>query len=276
MNRRTRLLLGLLAILILLWCICVEPNRSELWTTNSNVTAPEPNGAPAENPPPLLDLDEANKRYLFIGNSHTHSHDLPNRVLSLLKFHYPQEKCVVQTISVGFIDEAARDPAVDKKLRDHQWTGVILQAQAISSSGRFNHSTAEGIDLAKRAKETGAATYFFSEWGLQNVADSTARTERIYRGMAETSKATQIPVGLVWEKVLQTSPDLTLYDFDGNHQSAIGADLTALVIAAHLTQANPKSFLEFEPRNANQEQWEVFCSCAEKIWITDTQKESGP
>jgi hypothetical protein len=265
MNRRTGFLLGLLAILILLWCICAEPNRSELSTTNSNVMAPEPNGAQVENPPDLLDLNEANKRYLFIGNSHTHSHDLPNRVLSLLKFHYPLEKCVVQTFSVGFIDEAARDPAVDKTLATRHWTGVILQAQAISSSGRFNHSTAEGIDLAKRAKETGAETYFFSEWGLQNVADSTARTDRIYRGMAETSGALLIPVGLVWEKVLQDSPDLALYDFDGNHQSALGADLTALVIACSLCDTEPARFKSYVPETASQKQWSMFCESYQSL-----------
>ena len=258
MNRRTGLLLALLAVLLLLWCISDKPNRSELVATNSSLADPERHDAVADYSTEQLDIDQADKTYLFIGNSHTHSHDLANRVLSLLKFHYPQEKCAVQTVSVGFIDEAARDPAVNKKLRDHQWTGVILQAQPISSSGRFNHSTAEGIDLAKRAKTTGAATFFFSEWGLQNVADSTARTDRIYRQMSEASGALHIPVGLVWEKVLQDSPNLPLYDFDGNHQSALGADLTALVIACSLCNTPPTSFRSYIPKTASQEQWSVW------------------
>lgn len=258
MAKRLSFLLAILVLLALLWPIrnkFAHPENSanlqvQSLSTSSALEAPTEIGAE--------ELAQAHIRLLFVGNSHTHFQNLPDRVVKLLQHIDPDAKIAGKTVPVGFLDDAAKDPNMEKLLKEHAWTGVILQAQKISSSGRTNYSTAEGIDLAKRAKELGIPVFFFAEWGLKGSANSTERTNKIYAEMAEASGATLIPVGLAWEKVLQQSPDLALHDFDGNHQSSLGADLTALVLAASIAKQPLQKWDQYVPTTATSEQWQLF------------------
>jgi hypothetical protein len=258
MTKRLSLLIGLLTLVALLWLLRdaimsqITPSSLRTLPIQSNNTA-ESSAVSSEK-----DLKDADVRLLFVGNSHTHSQDLPGRVVKLLQHFEPNKKFAGRTVSVAFLDQAASDPNIDKILKEHPWSSVILQAQKISSSGRTEYSCAEGIDLARRAKALNLPVYFFAEWGLKGSADSTARTHKIYLEMADASDATLIPVGLAWDKILQQSPDLPLYDFDGNHQSSLGADLTALVIASVLTNRPCANWQNFLPTTATREQWKIF------------------
>ena len=207
-------------------------------------------------------LSQADIRLLLVGNSHTHSQELPQRIVKLIEFANPGKRVAARTVSVGFLDDALRDPNMAQLLKEHPWNAVVLQAQKISSSGRYTHSTAEGVDLAKQARALGLSVFFYAEWGLKGSVDSTARTDRIYRDMAQASNAILIPVGLVWEEVLRQSPNLELHDFDGNHQSAVGADLTALVIASTITQLPSSTFSAYTPQSASSADWKLFCEHA--------------
>ncbi len=66
------------------------------------------------------------------------------------------------------------------------------------------------------------------------------------------SGAMLIPVGLVWENVLRNRTDLSLFDLDGNHSNALGADLTALAIASFLSGEDPMSFEPCKPSHLLQ------------------------
>ncbi len=211
-------------------------------------------------------FESGSENYLFIGNSHTHSHDVPGRVAALLKLRFPERSIVSHAINVPFLDDAANDQALPSLIANNRWQGVVLQAQKISSSGRYEYSTDAGIDLAKGLNAKGTPVYFFAEWGLQGVADSTERTDRIYRNMAVASGATLIPVGLVWENVLRNRSDLSLFDLDGNHSNALGADLTSLAIASFLSGEDPMSFEPCKPSHLTAEQWSLFCRCCQVIW----------
>lgn len=206
------------------------------------------------------DLTQADIRLLFIGNSHTHSQDLPKRVVKMVEFVNPGKKVAARTIAVGFLDDASEDSKTQEILKSSAWNAVILQAQKISSSGRVNYSIEGGIKLSKQAKALELPVYFFAEWGLKGTADSTERTNKIYAEMADASGATLIPVGLAWEKVLQQSPDLNLHDFDGNHQSSLGADLTALILAAAIAKQPNQKWAEYRPVTATPAQWRLFIS----------------
>jgi hypothetical protein len=204
------------------------------------------------------DLSKADIRLLLIGNSHTHSQDLPKRIVKMVEFVNPGKKVAARTIAVGFLDDATEDPKTQEVLKSFAWNAVILQAQKISSSGRTTYSTEKGIELAKQAKELGLPVFFFAEWGLKGTADSTERTHKIYAEMAEASGATLIPVGLSWEKVFQQFPEVPLHDFDGNHQSSLGADLTALVLASYVAKQPFQKWSDYVPTTASPEQWRIF------------------
>jgi hypothetical protein len=114
-----------------------------------------------------------------------------------------------------------------------------LQAQKISVSGKFDYRRDDGIAFARRAKERGAKVFFFSEWGLRGDPTNGPRHEKIYREMAEQAGVDVAAVGRAWDLALAERPDLALHDFDGNHQSHLGAFLTACVLAGRLTGEDP-------------------------------------
>ncbi len=135
---------------------------------------------------------------------------------------------------------------IKELVKSRSWKYLILQAQKISSSGRFNYSRAEGIDLAAFAANRGIDTYFYSEWGLLGVANDGNRVESIYRAMADASGAEVLCVGRAWDIALSKNPTMKLHAGDGNHQNEVGAFLSASVIAASLTGKPAKALESFD------------------------------
>jgi hypothetical protein len=100
---------------------------------------------------------------LFVGNSHTSSHNLPNLVCEMVRFRHPEKTTYAHVVGVAFLEAVGRDPRCREEIESRPWKFVVLQAQKISVSGRHEYSRAEGIDIAKLAKARGAAVFFFSE-----------------------------------------------------------------------------------------------------------------
>lgn len=183
---------------------------------------------------------------LFIGNSHTVYHDVPALVAKMMEFLHPDKVVWGAPYPVGFLEEAATDPSCKAALKARKWDFVILQAQKISSSGRYDYSTKEGIDLAKFAKSTGATVYYFSEWGRKGVADEGERTHKIYEQMAGAADVKVAPVGRAWDLALAERPELKLHGPDGNHESEVGAFLTACVLCGQIAAADPTPLGSFD------------------------------
>lgn len=204
--------------------------------------APSPAFAASEASSDAAALAKADVRILFVGNSHTTYHNLPDLVCRMVRHANPSKTVAYSVVAVSHLDDASTNPRVKAEIESRPWTQVVLQAQKISMSGKYRYSTAEGIDLARRAKAKGAAVAFFAEWARKGEADERERTETIYAAMANESDASVIPVGRAWDAALARRPDLPLHAEDGNHESAMGAFLTACVIAGRLSGESPKGF----------------------------------
>jgi hypothetical protein len=201
---------------------------------------------------------------LFIGNSHTSFHDLPNLVCKMITFRRPGREVHSRVLGVNHLDDTARRPQYRQEIESQPWKYVVLQGQKISASGRFDYSRKEGIDIAKLARSRGAEVLFFSEWGLQNVEGDGARTEKIYQEMARAAGVGLVPVGRAWDLALAGRPDLPLYAPDGNHQSAVGAFLTACVLAGRLTGESPAPLAAFSYPDVNEKDRKFLADSAAK------------
>lgn len=182
---------------------------------------------------------------LFVGNSHTTRHDLPNLVGEMIRFRRPARTVYSHVVGVGFLEDVARDPVCREEIETRPWKYVVLQAQKESRTGRFKYSQAEGEEIAKLAKARGAAVIFFAEWGLRDVPGHGPRIERVYNEMAAAAGARVAPVGRAWDLALAARPALPLHDEDGNHQTALGAFLTAAVLFGRLTDDSPAALASF-------------------------------
>ncbi len=183
---------------------------------------------------------------LFIGNSHTAMHDLPNLIGQMIRSQGQATWVESEYLPVVFLEDGARNQSVLREVESGKWTHVILQGQKISMSGQFEYSLDPGIDLAKRARERGAEVIFYPEWGRRGVDGDGARQEQIYGGMAKAAGVGIAPVAWAWDLALAARPEILLYDADGNHQSKLGAFLTAAVLVGEITGTDPTTLAEFD------------------------------
>lgn len=182
---------------------------------------------------------------LFVGNSHTAGHDLPRLVCDMIRFRHPEKTAYWHVVSVSHLEQVAHDPTCREEIETRPWKHVVLQAQKISVSGNYNYSRTEGIDIAKLAKGRGANVLFFAEWGLWGKAGDGPRQEKVYQEMADEAGVGVAGVARAWDLALAERPDLPLYADDGNHQSAVGAFLTAAFLVARLTGESPAPLAAF-------------------------------
>ncbi len=200
---------------------------------------------------------------LFVGNSHTGFHQLSELVTALVDHRLETGDSWGRYVAVTFLD--SNPESVTREIDSGRWDAVILQAQKISSSGKYMYSTDAGIRIAKHAVGLNCKPFFFAEWGIENVPNHTRFTETIYQSMADEAGCELIPVGRVWESVLAESPDTRLYSEDHNHQSRLGASLTALSIASYLLNEPATNFASFNDQATDAVQWQLFVRNVSKV-----------
>ena len=180
----------------------------------------------------LLVLTAAPLNVLFLGNSHTQYHNVPELVRSIAgSAGLPMR---VEMRLGAFLEDIASQGEVRTLVRSGKVDVVVMQAAKVSSSHKYVYSQTQGIALAKAARDAGVRVVLFSEWSRQGVAESEF-IENVYRGIARESGAEIAPVGRIWDKVLRQAPKLTLWS-DGNHASPKGAFLAAQVLYRWITK----------------------------------------
>lgn len=190
--------------------------------------------APPQPGSPLADIT-----LLFMGNSHTASHDLPETVAALVRAARPARSVYVEVApDWGFLEDHATNPRTLERLERRRWSFVVLQAQKYSTSGQFSYPIEPAIELARKSRTAGAVPIMFPEWPRRGV-NETQRIYDLHVSIAQREPACVAPVGQAWDLALARHPALVLHDGDGNHSAPAGAFLAALVIAATMTGAPP-------------------------------------
>ncbi len=179
---------------------------------------------------------------LFLGNSHTRNHNVPEMVKVMMLAAEPNA-VVDYRIAPGikFLDERLRDSRTLKLLDKNDLSHVVLQAQKYSQSRRKYYSTKEAEKLVAMAHKKSAKAVMFPEWGQRGRKWEAQYVHDIYEGIAKRSNACIAPVGLAWDHALSQKP-LKMHAADGNHANHTGAFLSALVLFETIT-GNPASAL---------------------------------
>ena len=177
---------------------------------------------------------------LFMGNSHSSSHNLPELVAKLLKAGMP-DISVNTTLASGyhFLDERLKHHASTKLFNEGNWTHVILQAQKYSTTGRYFYPTDAAEEWIRRTNAKNAQAVMFPEWPRRGNKEEGQRIHQLHQSIAKAEPACVAPVGLAWENALQRSPRLKLHASDGNHAAYDGAFLTALVLYGTISRQDP-------------------------------------
>ena len=172
-------------------------------------------------------------RIAITGNSHVSG--LGGVVTSIITQISGEKTAESQMIGHGFLDVSIKSTSSLEVLANDNWSHIILQGQKYSQSRTTNYSTTGAQRWIASAKDAGVTPILFPEHP-QRGDDTEA--EYVY-GLHQLITAQQAsciaPVGLVWDRVLQLMPHIALYATDGNHASALGKYLTALVFAEIIT-----------------------------------------
>ena len=191
-------------------------------------------------------------RVLFVGNSLTFTHDLPQVFAGLARASgHPVDVDMAAQGGQTLAGHAA-SPGTLGKLDGQRWDFVVLQEQSQIPAGatqRDEHMVPATRLLDEKAAESGAEIVLFMTWagrdglpsaGFKDYVAMQSAIEGGYLDVAGRMGAMVAPVGTAWQRALEEHPELELWQRDGIHPSAEGTYLAACVFHATLLGESPE------------------------------------
>lgn len=196
-------------------------------------------GSAAPPPAPQPNPASADISVLMFGNSHSASNDLPGTLAAMLRAGRPGKTVsVINAPGLLFLEERLNHAQSMALFNSQKWSAVILQAQKYSSSGQFDYSIEEAVELVRLTRQIPALPIMFPEWPRRGVNES-ARIYTLHVDIALRQPACVAPIPYAWDLAATRLPSLALHDADGNHANPAGSFLAALVLYATLTGNAP-------------------------------------
>jgi hypothetical protein len=180
-------------------------------------------------------------KVLFVGNSYTSVNDLPG-MLSEFSRSRPGQRIETDQETPGgcTLLKHAQDGKAADKIRSREWDFVVLQEQSqvpFMAPPMMENGAKKLHDLVQ---EKGARTMFYLTWAREIQPENQAAINHSYFHCAEKLHADVAPVGIAWQRVQKSSPEIKLYADDGSHPSPSGTYLAACVFYAKLFGKSPE------------------------------------
>ena len=182
------------------------------------------------------------KNVLFIGNSHTYLHYMPQMLGELVHADDSGFELNIDQITgegVGLEWHWKNAPSLEK-IRRGTWDYVVLQDRSGGPLEDLGSFRTHARFLDEDIREQGAKTVFYMIWADK----SRPRTQKIiadaYSRIAVELGAVLAPVGLAWEKAQALDVKLPLHHIDNRHANPSGAYLTACVFYTVFFNASPE------------------------------------
>lgn len=172
-------------------------------------------------------------RIAITGNSHIIG--LNRNVASIIRQISDKNTVESKVIGHGFLDESITSTNSNDTLTNGNWSHIILQGQKYSQSRTRNYPTSGAQWWIANAKAVGVTPILFPEHPQRGDSTEGAYVYGLHQGITLYQASCIAPVSLVWDRVQLLMPHLNLHATDGNHASALGKYLTALVFAEVIT-----------------------------------------
>lgn len=180
-------------------------------------------------------------RVLFIGNSHTYLHYMPEMLERLSASGSTAEKILADQMTGEGADLAWHwnNFPTRARIRSADWDYVVLQDRSGGPLEAKERLFGHARKLHALIREQRACTLFYMTWALRHHPETQAEIAAVYAEIAHELHVPLAPVGLAWQRVLRQQPDFPLYHRDGRHASIAGAYLTACVFYGLLQEKSP-------------------------------------
>jgi hypothetical protein len=192
---------------------------------------------------------------LFIGNSHTHFHDLPE-IVREIGASIGDNVYVEMSAPGGYeFERHFKDPETLTSLSSREWDYIVLQesgwrvalppveaaiqvypfADSLKKEIIRNNQSAQLVLYVTHGYEKGVITIGETEWCQWDppVCDQQGMSKRIqetYNELARIFEAESAPAGPLWQIIKSKNNDLHLFEPDGVHPNIIGSYANALCI----------------------------------------------
>lgn len=195
---------------------------------------------------PLFCLAQDQKNVLFLGNSYTYTHNVPNTTKLLAQSNGDILKFDSHTPGGYRLNQHATNTTSLQKIRNTNWDHVVLQDQSLTPAYNFSgfYSGAKALIEEINNGSCTNNTILFMTWGRKNNAtypykEMQKRTTDNYNKVADAFETEISPVGVAWKKVRDDKDPVNLYSGDGSHQSFAGTYLAACVFYATIFDKSP-------------------------------------
>jgi hypothetical protein len=186
--------------------------------------------------------EPSNARVLFIGNSHTYYHDMPQMIAALAQAagqgnRLSVEMCTGHAVNLKWHwhNRPTRD-----LIAKGGWDYVVLQER----SGGPLQDEASMLEYARlldaEIKTIGARTVFYMTWAQQDRPDTQRIVTAAYEQITRELGAILAPVGSAWENALQADSGFGLHGRDRRHANPAGSYLAACVFFAVFFNISPE------------------------------------
>jgi hypothetical protein len=179
---------------------------------------------------------------LFIGNSHTYLHYMPQMLTELARAadsDFPLKIDQVTGEGAG-LQWHWNNQLSREKIKSGRWDRVVLQDRSGGPLEELESFRTHARRLDEVIRRQGAKTVFYMTWANK----SRPRTQKIiadaYGQIATELGADLAPVGLAWEKAQALDVALNLHHIDDRHANPSGAYLTACVFYAVFFNVSPE------------------------------------
>jgi hypothetical protein len=207
-----------------------------------------------------MHAQESPLRVLFIGNSYTHTNNIPGILQQLAiegkKSFYTENS----TPSGYFLSGHVENDTTQALIRKGQWNYIVVQEQSqfpASPDSIFFQNTyvhANSICDTARQYNPGVQLIFYKTWGRKNgdqqkcaewpevctYEGMDSLLSARYTLMADTNNAIIAPAGDVWKYLRLHHPEIELYNPDGSHPNLAGSYTSALTFYTILFRSNPE------------------------------------
>jgi hypothetical protein len=174
-----------------------------------------------------------NYQVILFGNSHVEG--IGSLIRTMILAGNPSAEISVFNAGGGFLDDKFSKKSRSNMLAGKPWTHVILQGQKYSQSGTYTYPTIPAQTWIDKAKKQGVMPILFPEHPQEGKTTEGARVHSIHKGIADIQKSCVAPIGLAWDRVIMTTPQLSLHNADGNHASLQGRLLSAYIFYEVIT-----------------------------------------
>jgi hypothetical protein len=184
-------------------------------------------------------------RILFIGNSYTSAHELPEALKALAEASGTKPPLEVQQVIVGGAKLQTHwdRGQVLPLIRDGKWDFVVLQEQSQTPLMPFGRDElfypyARKFDGVIR--ESDAITLFFMTWARPDTPGPQKLWTDSYLRITKELRAEVAPAGMAWEKVLENLPHVEMFLDPGGHPTPAGTYLNACTFYAVIYDKSPE------------------------------------